>query len=68
MKGQAFTYIWCYYNKLHLKEGETMKSYKSSDSIHIVGRAWQVRIMLQQWQDQWGPYMTIKEMLNKINP
>ncbi|WP_438351338.1 Z-ring formation inhibitor MciZ [Paenibacillus sp. FA6] len=44
-----------------------MKSYQSSDSFHIVGQAWQVRIMLKQLQNQWGPHMTIKEMLQKIN-
>ena len=44
-----------------------MKSYQSNDSFHIVGQAWQVRIMLKQWQNQWGPHMTIKEMLQKLN-
>jgi hypothetical protein len=44
-----------------------MKSYQSSNSLHIVGQAWQIRIMLKQWQKQWGPHMTVKEILLKIN-
>ncbi|WP_082865690.1 Z-ring formation inhibitor MciZ [Paenibacillus crassostreae] len=44
-----------------------MKSYSKSDSIHIVGQAWQAKYLLKQWQHQWGPNTTIKEMLQKMN-
>lgn len=64
MKGQADTY-GVYYTKLHLKEGKPMKSYRSTDSFHMVGQAWQIRIMLQQWQKQWGSHITVKELLKK---
>ncbi|WP_084410780.1 Z-ring formation inhibitor MciZ [Paenibacillus glacialis] len=43
-----------------------MKSYRSTDSFHMVGQAWQIKIMLQQWQKQWGPHITVKELLKKI--
>lgn len=41
-----------------------MKSYRASNSIHIVGQAWQIKIMLKQWQKQWGPEVTIAEILS----
>ncbi|WP_082341543.1 Z-ring formation inhibitor MciZ [Paenibacillus solani] len=42
-----------------------MKSYKGEHSIHMVGQAWQIRIMLKQWQQQWGPGTMIKDILTK---
>lgn len=42
-----------------------MKSYKRENSIHMVGQAWQIRIMLKQWQQQWGPETTVKDILTK---
>ncbi|WP_106768061.1 Z-ring formation inhibitor MciZ [Paenibacillus faecalis] len=46
-----------------------MKSYQGTKSIHMVGQAWQIRTMLKQWQKQWGPEVTITELLlqNKTN-
>ncbi|MEC0089840.1 Z-ring formation inhibitor MciZ [Paenibacillus macquariensis] len=43
-----------------------MKSYRSTDSFHMVGQAWQIKIMLQQWQKQWGPNITVEELLKKM--
>ena len=40
-----------------------MKSYQGEHSIHMVGRAWQIRIMLKQWQNQWGPEATIVDII-----
>ncbi|MGG3282490.1 Z-ring formation inhibitor MciZ [Paenibacillus solani] len=42
-----------------------MKSYKGENSIHMVGQAWQIRIMLKQWQQQWGPGTMVKDILTK---
>ncbi|HEY2495336.1 MAG TPA: Z-ring formation inhibitor MciZ [Paenibacillus sp.] len=40
-----------------------MKSYRSADSFRMVGQAWQISIMLKQWQKQYGPDVTIKQLL-----
>ncbi|WP_082112460.1 Z-ring formation inhibitor MciZ [Paenibacillus sp. DMB20] len=42
-----------------------MKSYQGSKSVHLVGQAWQIRALLKQWQRQWGPEVTISELLRK---
>lgn len=44
-----------------------MKSYQGTRSIHMVGQAWQIKVMLKQWQKQWGPEVTIAELLIKSN-
>ncbi|MFK4169069.1 Z-ring formation inhibitor MciZ [Paenibacillus lautus] len=42
-----------------------MKSYKGDHSIHLVGQAWQIRIMLKQWQQQWGSETMIVDIISK---
>lgn len=42
-----------------------MKSYKGDHSIHLVGQAWQIRIMLKQWQQQWGSETMIMDIISK---
>lgn len=42
-----------------------MKSYKGEHSIHLVGQAWQIRIMLKQWQQQWGSETMIMDIISK---
>ncbi|MGM1046023.1 MAG: Z-ring formation inhibitor MciZ [Bacillota bacterium] len=44
-----------------------MKSYQGTKSIHMVGQAWQIKTMLKQWQKQWGPEVTIAELLIQSN-
>ncbi|GAB6990384.1 Z-ring formation inhibitor MciZ [Paenibacillus pini] len=41
-----------------------MKSYRNSNSFHMVGQAWQIKIMLAQWQKEWGPHTPIQQILN----
>ncbi|AVV59289.1 hypothetical protein PVOR_13179 [Paenibacillus vortex V453] len=42
-----------------------MKSYKGDHSIHLVGQAWQIRIMLKQWQQQWGSETRVMDIISK---
>lgn len=44
-----------------------MKSYLGKHSIHMVGQAWQIRIMLKQWQKEWGTNATVLEVISPRN-
>ncbi|MFI2855553.1 Z-ring formation inhibitor MciZ [Paenibacillus sp. JSM ZJ436] len=41
-----------------------MKSYRGTNSIHWVGQAWQIKIMLKQWQQTWGPDARIQDLIH----
>ncbi|MDQ0088189.1 hypothetical protein J2T12_001595 [Paenibacillus anaericanus] len=40
-----------------------MKSYFSNDRLRAQGKAWQIRILLSQWQKEAGPSVKVKELL-----
>ncbi|MGN7357463.1 Z-ring formation inhibitor MciZ [Paenibacillus sp. SAF-054] len=41
-----------------------MKSYRTKNSFHMVGQAWQIRIMLQQWMKETPPLTPLATLLN----
>ncbi|OZB94803.1 Z-ring formation inhibitor MciZ [Paenibacillus sp. XY044] len=43
-----------------------MKSYRTAQSIHMVGRAWQIRIMLRQMQKEWSPDTPLQHILQSL--
>ncbi|WP_110932398.1 Z-ring formation inhibitor MciZ [Paenibacillus bouchesdurhonensis] len=48
-----------------------MKSYFSDNSLRAQGKAWQIRIMLNQWQRQSSPTGKVKDFIasrQNINP
>ncbi|MEK3730841.1 MULTISPECIES: Z-ring formation inhibitor MciZ [Paenibacillus] len=45
-----------------------MKSYKGTNSFHMVGQAWQIRIMLKQWQKEWGKDATVLDVIMPPKP
>ncbi|GAA0402606.1 Z-ring formation inhibitor MciZ [Paenibacillus motobuensis] len=40
-----------------------MKSYFSEKSVCVQGKAWQVRIMLNQWQKEVGKSAKVKDLI-----
>jgi len=46
------------------KEGRQMKSYRTGNSFHMVGKAWQIRIMLKQWMKEIEPHTPLAAILN----
>ncbi|GGH24979.1 Z-ring formation inhibitor MciZ [Paenibacillus segetis] len=40
-----------------------MKSYFSNDRLRAQGKAWQIRILLSQWQKEAGATVKVKELL-----
>ncbi|MFD3258748.1 Z-ring formation inhibitor MciZ [Paenibacillus lentus] len=40
-----------------------MKSYFSDNSLRAQGKAWQIRILLHQWQKQSGPTGMVKDLI-----
>ncbi|AZK47088.1 Z-ring formation inhibitor MciZ [Paenibacillus lentus] len=40
-----------------------MKSYFSDNSLRAQGKAWQIRIMLNQWQQQSEPTRKLKDFI-----
>lgn len=40
-----------------------MKSYVRMNSIHFQGKAWQIRILLSQWQKQVGPNAKVIDVI-----
>ncbi|GIO30797.1 MULTISPECIES: Z-ring formation inhibitor MciZ [Paenibacillus] len=42
-----------------------MKSYCTGTSFHMVGRAWQIRIMLKQWMKETDPHASLTAILEK---
>ncbi|MBB3127590.1 hypothetical protein FHS19_002244 [Paenibacillus rhizosphaerae] len=43
-----------------------MKSYHTAHSVHMVGRAWQIKIMLRQMQKEWGPDTPLQHILQSL--
>ncbi|MEC0243402.1 Z-ring formation inhibitor MciZ [Paenibacillus dokdonensis] len=41
-----------------------MKSYRTGKSFHMVGQAWQIRIMLKQWMKETDPHTPLAAILN----
>ncbi|MDR0266588.1 Z-ring formation inhibitor MciZ [Paenibacillus sp.] len=44
-----------------------MKSYRTESSIHLVGKAWQIRIMLKQWMKEAQPHTPLAVLLEGSN-
>ncbi|MWV45003.1 Z-ring formation inhibitor MciZ [Paenibacillus sp. HJL G12] len=49
-----------------------MKSYRTGNSFHMVGQAWQIKIMLKQWMKEVEPHTPLASILdgskdNRIN-
>ncbi|MFU1794762.1 Z-ring formation inhibitor MciZ [Paenibacillus azoreducens] len=44
-----------------------MKSYRTEHSFHMVGQAWQIRIMLKQWMKEYGTHAPLTEFLVRSN-
>ncbi len=42
-----------------------MKSYRTETSIHMVGQAWQIRIMLKQWMKETEPRAPLSAILGR---
>jgi len=40
-----------------------MKSYRTGTSFHMVGQAWQIRIMLKQWMKETEPHAPLATLL-----
>lgn len=40
-----------------------MKSYFSNNCLRAQGKAWQIRILLSQWQKEAGANVKVKELL-----
>nr|WP_019639032.1 Z-ring formation inhibitor MciZ [Paenibacillus fonticola] len=40
-----------------------MKSYFTPQSLHVQGKAWEVRILLSQWKKQSGPNVKVKDLI-----
>jgi len=45
-----------------------MKSYISDNSLRAQGKAWQIRILLNQWQQQAGPASKVKDLIALRQP
>ncbi|GIP58103.1 Z-ring formation inhibitor MciZ [Paenibacillus sp. FSL W8-0186] len=48
-----------------------MKSYISDNSLRAQGKAWQIRILLNQWQKQSGPACKVMDLIasrQQLNP
>ncbi|GIO55344.1 hypothetical protein BK138_13415 [Paenibacillus rhizosphaerae] len=43
-----------------------MKSYRTANSVHMVGRAWQIKIMLRQLQKEWNPDTPLQHILQSL--
>ncbi|MCJ8011154.1 Z-ring formation inhibitor MciZ [Paenibacillus sp. KQZ6P-2] len=42
-----------------------MKSYRTKSSFHMVGQAWQIRIMLKQWMKEIEPHTPLAIILDE---
>lgn len=50
-------------NKYSESGGQPMNSYLTPQSVHVVGQARQVQLILKQWVREWGPDAKLVDML-----